>query len=86
MRDIKLTEDDVLRLLITLEGYIQAKTVETESVKMAQESGLKTSLFDDYTDYYAALDAQQKDAKRLMRHIQEQTGMHILTETAIGEL
>jgi hypothetical protein len=79
MKDLKLAEDEIFELLLTLKSFITVKNLETERVLIDKEAGLLTEFFDDYIDYFAALEAQKDRAIRLINNVQNQTGIIVAT-------
>lgn len=79
MKKIKLTEDEIFELLLTLKSAITMKNLDTERALVNEKAGLPTDLFDDYIDYLAALEAQKDRAIRLITNVQNQTGIRVAT-------
>ncbi len=79
MKNIKLTEDEIFELLLSLKSFIAMKNLDTERALVNEKAGLSTELFDNYTDYLAALEAQKDRAMRLITSVQNQTGIRVAT-------
>jgi predicted N-acyltransferase len=77
MKNIKLTEDEIFELLLSLKYCIEMKNLDTERALVDEKAGIPTQLFDNYTDYLAALEAQKDKAVRLVTKVQNQTGIRV---------
>ncbi len=86
MMQIGLERTDVFDLLIVLDNFIDLQNRNIEEVKAREKAGEPTVLFDNYTDFYAALYAVKNNAKRLLKELQKQTGEVVLYEEAIDRL
>jgi hypothetical protein len=86
MPNIVLSDTDTFDLLVVLENHIAMKSVEIDQALRDERAGKKTLLFDNYTDFIAALEASKNNAKRLLKDIQRQTHTRVLNEPAIDRL
>lgn len=86
MADVTLSDNDTFDLLLILETYIERQSQELAQAIQDEKSGKKTALFDNHTDFIAALEAYKNKAQMLMTAIQQQTGITVLTEQAINRL
>jgi hypothetical protein len=86
MHDIILSDTDTFNLLLILRGYAEAKSGEIEQALKDERAGKRTCLFDNYTDFIAALEASKNNTKKLLKDIQRQTRTTILNEQAIAKL
>jgi hypothetical protein len=84
MHDIILSDSDTFNLLLVLRGYAEAKSGEIEQALKDERAGKKTYLFDNYTDFIAALEASKNNAKKLLKDIQRQTRTTVINEQAIA--
>lgn len=86
MPAITLSERDTVELLTILRGYAATQSAEIAQALADETAGKRTALFDNYTDFLAALEAQKSNAQRLLRDIQQQTSVTILNDTGIARL
>ncbi len=86
IKDIKLSEYDVFNLLSILHNYVEVKHDEIKQALEEEKAGKKTYLFDNYTDFIAALEASKNHAKELLKSIQRQVDIKILYDHVIDQL
>src|SRR2546421_2584112 len=75
MKDIRLSAYDIHDILNIIQRYAEKITRDTEQTLEDEKAHKPLALFDNYTDFLAALYAQSQNAKRLMKIIQRQTGL-----------
>ncbi len=86
MQDMKLSENDAFNLLVILQNYIELKNDEIKKVEADERAGKKIHLFDNYTDFLAALHASKNHAKKLLKSIQKQIGTVLIYDQVIDQL
>ena len=83
---ITLENTDAFDLLVILQDYATMKSQEIEQVIQDEKAGKPLCLFNDYVDFITSLEAPQRNAKKFMKTIQQQTGERVLNEQAIDNL
>jgi len=86
IRQIRLNGHDCFDLMLRLSEYLELKAEQIREVEEDEKKKKPLALFDNYVDFLAALYADKHIAARLLKDLQKQTGILIITEEAIDRI